>query len=73
MTAHQQARLARLLAHLKANGGPATTGRIHRLYRTHGIPGRTTARGDLEAATTAGLLTAHGPTNHRTYTLREPA
>lgn len=69
MTSHQQQRLARLIDHLKATGGPTSTGHAHRLYRAHGIPGRRTAREDLHAATTAGLLTAHGPANRRTYTL----
>lgn len=69
MTTHQHHRLARLIAHLQAHGGPTSTGHAHRLYRQAGIPGRRTARQDLHAAARTGLLTPHGPTNHRTYTL----
>jgi len=62
-------RRARLLAAIRTNPGEWSTSRAHAVNRAHGAPKSKTARDDLQALHRAGLLTAHGTDDHRTYLL----
>lgn len=59
----RQQRLWERLRRLKR----VTSSDVHAANRELGAPKKTTARADLEALRRAGLLTPHGPTDHRWY------
>ncbi|MFB6943223.1 hypothetical protein ACFWGL_16985 [Streptomyces sp. NPDC060286] len=60
-----------LLSAVRSLGGAWTTNQAWLLYRAAGWHKRKTARDALRDLARRGYLTAHGPEDDRTYTLRE--
>ncbi len=62
-------RRSSLLALIKERGGEWTTQDAHEIYKAHGVPNRSTARGDLKALARRGALTLHEGRGRRFFTL----